>query len=38
MDEKLCKNCKIELPEKIKKFSIYCNTCYDKGIMFQKLL
>ena len=34
MDDK-CKNCKVELPEKIKKIAIYCNTCYDKGTMFQ---
>ena len=37
MDDK-CKNCKVELPEKIKRFATVCNTCFDKGVQFQKLL
>ena len=28
-----CAYCNIELPDKIKRFAIYCNGCYDKGIM-----
>ena len=36
MDDK-CKNCKVELPPKLK-FASYCNDCYDKGVQFQKLL
>lgn len=29
-----CDNCKVILPEKIKKWATYCNDCYDKGIQF----
>ena len=29
-----CDNCKVILPEKIKKWAKYCNNCYDKGIQF----
>ena len=31
-----CKNCKVELPPKLK-FASYCNMCYDKGVQFQNL-
>lgn len=29
-----CKNCKVELPEKIRHYATYCNSCYDQGKMF----
>ena len=35
MDFDKCKKCKVELPEKIKKFASLCNNCFDKGMMFQ---
>ncbi len=31
-----CIACNVELPDKLKRWASYCNSCYDKGIMFWK--
>ena len=29
-----CKKCNSILPDKIKRYATYCNSCYDIGVMF----
>jgi DNA-directed RNA polymerase subunit RPC12/RpoP len=37
MSEK-CIKCDKNLEEKIKHFAVYCNNCWDEGVMFIKII